>query len=165
MADIILKLYLILALTSSELLSKQMKNLINTSKITQHVIAFIAVLILVDWKYKYDNFVNSVIYSIIIYVLFVLSTKMDLHLNLLVLMLLGFLYYNERQSNSKIMSLEFDKILDASERDKVISILSNNRIYLIVIGIIGIIIGTGLYFRKKEVQYGGNFSLKKFLVD
>jgi predicted negative regulator of RcsB-dependent stress response len=167
MADIIFKIYFILALSAAtpSLISKQMREFISTSRIAQHIIGFVTVLILIDWKFKQMDFVNSVIYALIIYSLFVLSTKMDIHFSILFLILLGFLYYNDRQTDKKIMSLEFDKILDKNERDKIIKVFTNNKIYLIVLGLIGLFVGVGLYYKKKEGQYGGGFSWNKFLIN
>lgn len=167
MADIIFKLYFVLALSTAapNLLSKQMREFISTNRIVQHIVGFITVLILIDWKFKQMDFVNSVIYALLIYSLFVLSTKMDIHFSILLLILLGFLYYNDRQTDKKIMSLEFDKILDSDERDKIIKVFTNNKIYLVILGLIGLFISVGLYYKKKDNQYGGNFSWNKFLIN
>jgi predicted negative regulator of RcsB-dependent stress response len=156
---------LALSTVAPNLMSKQMREFINTNRIAQHIVGFTTVLILIDWKFKQIDFINSIIYALIIYSLFVLSTKMDIHFSILFLILLGFLYYNDRQTDKKIMSLEFDKILDKDERDKIVKVFTSNKIFLIVLGLIGLTIGTGLYWRKKDGQYGGNFSWNKFLIN
>jgi hypothetical protein len=147
------------------LLSKQWKETLENDRIAQHLLGILTILSLTilvsDGKFSIQRIF---IYTVLGYLLFVFSTKMDLHFTIMVIVLLiaFYLYQNIIQSeNNKIIQ---DETLTQNEKDKLQKNKKHNYVYLGA-GLVGVIfIGTILYSNKKEVQYGGGYSLANYLI-
>lgn len=162
----LLLLYYLLSYSSvtENLLSKQMKTLIEDNRLIQHLIGLLTMIVLISLlNYDLTN-TKIVIYGLITYILFILSTKLDIHWNIIILSLLFVMYLYEHNLNLKQQELSFDKILNNDEKNNIFVILNNKK--HMFIGLIGLflIIGVYLYLNKKDVQYGGGFNWINFLL-
>ena len=86
--------YILLASTNSDLLGKQFKTFVEENRLARHVIAFITLLTIVIMYGNLSSIAQAVAYSLIGYSVFIMSTKLDVQWNIIILMLLlgGFLY-------------------------------------------------------------------------
>ena len=147
------------------LLSKQLRHLVDNNRILQHIIGFttlIALTVLLS-EGKLDNNM-IIIYSLIGYIWFIFSTKLDIHLNLIIMILLfvAYICYNSIQTlNSNII---FDKNLTNEEKNKIIKENSRMTLCAIIFILLSTILGVTLYSNKKEVQYGGGYDIVKLLL-
>jgi hypothetical protein len=147
------------------LLSKQWKKTLENDRVAQHLLGILTILSLTilvsNGKFSIQRIF---VYTVLGYLLFIFSTKMDLHFTIMVIVLLisFYLYQNIIQSeNNKIMD---DSSLTMIEKENLQKNKKHNYVYLGA-GLVGIIlIGTILYSNKKEVQYGGGYSLLNYLI-
>lgn len=161
---IILLLYVILSSQSiTSLLSKRYTEFIQSNRMIQHLICFITIFTLFTLFIDDMDLSEMLIYSIIGYLLFLLTTKVDIHLNLIILILGISLLVYLKFVDSKNEIVNTDKILSDFEKNKIVK--GNNINTFIAFGgiIIVIIISVLLYSNKKTVQYGGGYDPIKFL--
>ena len=106
-----------------------------------------------------------IFYASLLYFMFLMTTKMDLHwsIAIIILLIVGYIYENstllkeKHSSNDKTLKNEDLKRMNKyHDKIKTIIILS---IILITI------IGTVSYLNKKKGQYGGNFDIDKFVFN
>lgn len=148
---------------NQDLLAKQLKTWISADRIVQHVIACILLFVIVLILTKMSLEV-SLIYSLIGYGLFILSTKLDLQFNIIVfvILMLGFLY--ERFLTLKEEQIKQDPILNQEDKENIISKFANNQFMLVIGTILVTITGTYAYLHRKQIQYGGGFDYSTFLL-
>ncbi len=92
------------------------------------------------------------VYSLVVYILFVLSTKTELHINLMIVLLLLSGYIYEINCSSKM-----ENSLSNEENKK-----SRRNIFIGVVTIT--VLGTLIYNCKKEGQYGGGYNILNYLL-
>ena len=163
-----LLLFYVLISTSllQPLLSKQWIKTVKDNRIIQHIIGFITMFTLsILMAGETEEYSNLVLYAILGYLWFIFSTKMDIHLNIIMTMLLlaNYMYGNYLKNLNK--KIQLDNIL--SEEKKNILINENLKIdkYIMFTIMILIVGGMFMYSEKKEVQYGGGrYSLVNFLL-
>lgn len=147
------------------LLSKQLKNLLENDRIAQHTVGVTTLLSIIILLSNGELSINkTVIYSLLGYILFVLSTKMDIQFVIIIIssLVMLSLYQNTIQNENNLL-LKDDNL--TNEEKKNIIKDKEKKIFLYLIGIlITIIIGTTLYSNKKEGQYGGGYDLMNFLI-
>ena len=107
----------------------------------------------------------SLLYTMIGYILYILTTKMDIQVNLIVLtiLLLGFLYEHnnmlkEEEMNQDPVLLEEDKNHIKYEHNKIKFILA-------ILGLIIIVLGTLFYYNRKTIQHAGHFSYQTYFLE
>jgi uncharacterized membrane protein len=147
------------------LLSKQWVKLVEDNRIIQHIIAILTLVALVTLlsEGKLDN-VTILMYSLMGYLWFIFSTKLDVHWNIMIMILLVVAYLYENSTKQKNNLIDSDKVLTSEEKNK---IKSNNSTYsnaFIVCIMFVTVFGAVMYSNKKEVQYGGGYSLLNFLL-
>lgn len=147
------------------LLSKQWITTVKNDRIIQHLIGFTTMLTLaILISNESEDYVNIIMCSIIGYIWFIFSTKMDIHFNMMIIVLLiaSYLYDNSlKTQNKKILS---DKILTDDQKQDII-INNNIKSKCVMFGMMALIVGGMImYSNKKEGQYGGGFSLVNFLL-
>lgn len=146
------------------LLSKQWKELVSDNRIVQHIIGITTLIALTTLLSdgKMDN-ITILLYSLVGYLWFIFSTKLDVHWNIAIMIMLtiAYLYYNSLERKNKLT--EQDKILTESEKQTIIKSNSNNTLIVMLVILIVTVGGVTLYSNKKEVQYGGGYSLINFL--
>lgn len=164
MSKALLLFYILVASNfTKNLYSGQLQDFLENSRLAQHLIGFITMLIVVVSVSGINEVSNVFLYSALGYGWFILTTKLDLEWNLVILGLLvfGFLYESKMVGKEKIT--EDDQALTEEEKDRIKE--SNTRMKtIVVISIVTItLIGSVQYFMKKKVQYGGEFDVEKFL--
>jgi hypothetical protein len=105
-----------------------------------------------------------VLYTVLGYILFIFTTKLDLQFNIIIFMLLlsGFLYeYNATKKEEQINN---DPVLTNNDKKTVINKQKNNQVAIVIGTIIMTLIGTYLYMHRKQVQHGGAFSYATFFL-
>lgn len=165
LVEILLIYYLFNISTSSTLVSKQLLNYVENNRLIKHLIGFITVVVLLTLIHG-TNISNAeiLIYAFLCYTWFILSTKLDIHWNIIILLSLVVAYMYDNIVRNKNDEVDNDKVLTNEEKNKVKNIGNMNNVYILC-GIIGItLLGVYLYSEKKHVQYGGGFDMMTFLL-
>lgn len=147
------------------LLSKQWLKLVEDNRIIQHIIGITTLIALTTLlsEGKLDN-MTIVIYSLMGYLWFIFSTKLDVHWNITIMILLVFAYmhYNSLQKTNAI--LYSDKNLSDEEKQSIAQKNSTNSLFVMLGIFVVTIVGVTMYSNKKEIQYGGGYSIINFLL-
>ena len=145
------------------LLGKQLKELLQENRITQHIVNYCLLLVIFITVYP-KNLEKNILYSFFGYALFLITTKMELHMNLIVLLLLlvGFIYETNysNKTNRIINDSEINQNLKMTLFE---NIFKNNKIFFGIFIIFSIIFMT-LYMNKKKEQYGGSYDMLNFFI-
>lgn len=158
LSKVVLLFYLLIANNyTGNLLSHQFQDFMNNNRFAQHIVGFITMLVLISIIGGVTDPGTATMYSIIAYLWFIFTTKLDLSWNLLVIgIMILFLLYENTMLDKEVRS-ETDQALEEQDKEKIKS--KHNRLKtLVAFSIIFIIIiGGSLYFNKQVVQHGGNF--------
>lgn len=167
---IILILYILISSSYCvNLFSNGMRQAIEDNKYVQHLLLLLLIMtILVLFEIPFNsnltssNALNLGIYTLIVYVWFILTTKLDASWNIGIIILLGIYFLYESNQNYNLKILDKDNNLSQEEKqhelDKTIAIDN----YLLL-GIFSItVIGAMFYSSEKQVQYGGGYDISKF---
>ncbi len=154
--------------TESPLISHQLRDYINDNRIMRHIIGFITLLVLITminstYKMKLTN-LQLLVYSLLGYLWFLFSTKMDLHINLIFLMLLlaGYLY--ETMLKDKDSKIDNDHVLTYDEKQMIAHKNAKKKLYVFGGLLVATGIGAYMYSQKKQMQYGGGYNFMNFLL-
>lgn len=150
---------------TGDLLSGQLKDFVVNSRVAQHTIAFVTLLVVINLYTEVNNVSDSLMYSCGIYLWFILTTKLDLHWNLGIIGLLLVGYLNE----SQMLNTE-ERIHNDENIPKEVESIIFNRNQMIRSGVVvGISLltmcGTYQYGTKKNIQYGGDFDPIKYMFN
>lgn len=164
-AKALLIFYVIMANQKSDLLGKQFKELINNNRIAQHIIAFIMMIVVINIIGGVQNTDKMLFYSTIAYVWFVLSTKVDIQWNLILILLLFVWYLYQNRTDTKRFMMDKDTGITKDIKKK-FDMKNMNWNTGVVSGLITItLVGLYLYSNKKGIQYGGGkYDPIKFLL-
>lgn len=161
----LLTLFYLLQLSNytKPLLSKQLKEFLQENRIAQHVVNYCLLLVIFIMIYPQDLSKN-ILYSVFAYVLFVMTTKMELHMNLIVLLLLlsGFIYENNYSNKSNRISNDGD--ISISLKNTLNGKLFQNNMIFFSVFIIFTVLFMMFYMRKKIGQYGGSYDALNFFI-
>lgn len=162
----ILMLFYLLLMSNliTQKLNKHIIEKLNNNKILQHILGIITILVILCLVYDNMNIYDMVIYTFIIYFVFVLSTKLNQNVLLFSIMLLILFFLKEYYNNNKINLIIKDYSIDGIQKEIKIKQIEKENITLNVIYGLVVIGGALLYDDKKYKQYGGNYTLKKFLI-
>nr|QBK89137.1 MAG: uncharacterized protein LCMiAC02_02310 [Mimivirus LCMiAC02] len=145
--------------------SGQLHDFIKNSRYTQHFIGMIIMLTLIIDYGGVKKFLPAVVYSIIAYSWFILTTKLDVKWNIAIILLMVLGYFYEFKMSKKEVSAKSDQALFKSDKKK-IKKNHNNIKTVIVVSILAVtLLGTVQYLSKKKVQYGGDFNPITFLFE
>jgi len=157
--------YIIIASNfTGDLFSKQLRTFFEESRLAQHLIGFIMMLVIVMLIGGINDTYRAIIYSLIGYTWFIFTTKLDIHWNIIIilLMLFGFLY--ESKLNEKDQNAIHDPNLTEEQKEQVISNNSHYKTYIVLAILAVTVVGTIFYANKKVGQYGGGqFDLVTYL--
>jgi len=106
--------------------------------------------------------INIVTITLLIYVWFILTTKLDLAWNIAIIILLAIYFLFESKYTVDLgIQLKDQLTTNETKSELVKTFVSANNIVLV--GIFGVtLIGTLFYTSEKQVQYGGGFNLVNF---
>lgn len=162
---LLLFVLLISSPNSGALLSKQMKEYISDNRYVQHILAFLMLLVVIDISYPSIEFYYLIIYSIVVYVLFLLTTKMDLHWNIVIFLLLFVLFIYENKLDHDQMNMMDDDNLDDTKKEEIRKKNMYFRYAVFTLIIFLIVLGSFFYNNRKMVQYGGGYDPFKYLFE
>jgi hypothetical protein len=165
LAKVLLIFYVLIASTHTEhLMAKQMKQYIDENRLVQHIIGFLTMFILVTLVGGIVDTRSAIFYSLIGYIWFIFSTKLDIQWNIIIMILLfiGYIYENSAEVREK-------EIMDdpnLSKEKKLEAIQTNNYYKTLIVSsvILTTIVGTLLYSNKKHEQYGGGYDVFTYLL-
>lgn len=162
----ILMLFYLLLMSNliTQKLNKHIIEKLNNNKFLQHILGIITILVILCLVYDNMNIYDMVIYTFVIYFVFVLSTKLNQNVLLFSIMLLILFFLKEYYNNNKINLIIKDNSIDGIQKEIKIKQIEKENITLNVIYGLVVIGGALLYDDKKYKQYGGNYTLKKFLI-
>lgn len=148
---------------TDSIVSKQLRTFVTENRLAQHIIAIITMAILITTSVT-DDIQTVIVYTIIGYVLFLLTTKLDLHWNIAILIILFFGYMFEMNRTSRQERINNDKNLSPEKKQKLINKYGKiNMIFLI--SVIGLTVaGTIFYTHKKIAQYGSDYDIVKYII-
>lgn len=162
---ILLIYYAINLNTQSTLLSKQMVTLLGENRYLKHLIGFLTLIILINIFYENLELSDTFLFGSIIYLLYLLATKLDIQFNIVILgaLFTSYIYLNDLEK--QITNINKSDILTDDKKLELLNKLNTNKIYLYM-GL-GFLLGSGmlLYANKKQVQYGGSYNLLNFLLN
>ena len=167
MTKVLLLFYIFIASGyTKDLMSKQMQTFISENRSVQHIIGFLLMMTIIILFGGVTNTYNIFIYSIIGYIWFLFTGKLDIHWNIIVILLLVFGFIYESNIDEKESVINSDDTLTQEQKDKLISKNTSIKSYIIISVLLVTFIGTFFYTNKKVTQYGGgNFDLLKYLFD
>ncbi len=161
----VLLFYLIIASNfTTDLYSSQLYDFLKNNRYSKHGIGFLIMTIIIIHIAGITDPQKAITYSILGYIWFVFTTKLDLHWNLAIigLMVVGALY--ESTMADKEIKSDDDEALETEDKNKIK--LKHNKIksYLVIATILVTLLGTLSYLNKKKIQYGGDFDATKFIL-
>jgi hypothetical protein len=148
---------------TTNLYGKEMKSFLEESRIAQHIIAFILMLVIINIIGNIQAIDKLLFYTLFAYVWFLFSSKLNVQFNLIIISLLfiWFLYENKFYINNIIINndenLSYNDKININNKYKNINIYASAFIFIITL------IGVYNYSDKKIIQYGGNFDPLKFI--
>ncbi len=147
------------------LLSKQWNEMVQNNRLIQHIIGLTTMITLVTLISEgHSDYLHIIAYSLAGYLWFILSTKMDIHWNIMVMILLLGSYLYENSLKVKDNKTDEDKVLSEEEKNIIKNKNSDKNMYMVIGALTAILFGVYMYSNKKEVQYGGGYSLVNFLL-
>lgn len=155
---ILLMFYLLLASGNiNNLYSGQLSTYIEENRYIQHVIGLITMMVLIMSVGNHREPSKVIALSIIGYLWFLMTTKLDIEWNIAIIIILAFGYLYEHKLNYEVSDISKDFILDDDEKDKLTN-RKRNMLYLFG-GLILVItfIGTASYYGRKKMEYKQDF--------
>ena len=156
----------------SNLFSNGLKKAIESNRYVQHIILILLIMSMMiifgnpfGVNVSSSNTFNIVVITLLIYVWFILTTKLDLAWNIAIIILLAIYFLFESKTTFDINLQLADPLTTTETKTNLVNtfIHTNN---IVLVGIFGVtLIGTLFYSSEKQVQYGGGFSVKNFWFD
>lgn len=135
---------------------------INENIILKHIVGLITIGIILSLIYSLEG-KDLILYSILIYFVFLLSTKMSSDLLIIAIVVLAGLYFFDYFNDKKINQINNDNNLSNEIKNNIIVNKKNNKRNITLMTLFVVVCGSLIYENKKVGQYGGSFSLNKFL--
>lgn len=160
----ILFLYMIIASNyTKHLYSGQLEDFIKENKFAQHLIGILFIFVLLSFISANIDITKTTIYSLLIYLWFVVSTKLDIQWSIIIILLLLTNYGYELYLKNQYKDVKDDVYLSDDMKDKILSRYENGKkiVTLLILGFTGV--GTLTYMLKKNNQYGNDFNFNKFI--
>lgn len=164
MIAVLLLFYVIIASNfTKNLMSKQLTSFFEENRYAQHLIGFIMMLTLIMIVGGVNKIENGILYAVIGYFWFIFTTKLDIQWNIMIIMLLLFGFIYESKLSEKENNIMNDQSLTSVQKEQIIQEHTKYKTYIIIAILSITVIGSTLYAKKKEVQYGGGFNVMQFL--
>lgn len=169
-AKVVLLFYLIsVGGYTKNLMGKQLRRFIEDSRIMQHFIAFITLYVLISFESDFSGgpaltVLNTLTYAIIGYTWFIFTTKLDIHWNIMLLILLIGSYLIDRSMRVQETEALSDPNLNEAQKLEIKKTNDAYRTYMVCSLIMLTIVGTVLYSHKKSEQYGGGYDLFTYMM-
>lgn len=162
----ILFIFYVLAMSdySENMMSNQMKEYIKNNRLVQHIIGILTMIMLITIVTDVSDTRTVVIYSLILYTCYILSTKLDIYWNIIIIILLFVGYMYENSQHKKELDIMSDQSLTDEQKTKMIDDANKYKIWLSGAILLIIIVGTFLYSQKKQIQYGGGYDFFEYIL-
>jgi hypothetical protein len=163
-----LLIFYVLAISSFcniDLLGRQFRDFIKNDRTAKHLFGLLTMLILFVLVAGVKDAKYAVLYTFIGYTWFIMTTKLDIQWNLIVIMVLVFGFLYENQLLHKEDRVNKDTILTSEEKKSIENKHSKYKIYVLATAMGITVLGTALYATKKAGQYGSDFNITKFILD
>ena len=143
--------------------NKKILDRVEKNIIVKHILGLITVGVLLSLVYKNIPLTHLVLYSITIYFVFLLSTKIATKYILLAILILFAVYFFNQMNENKIHSIKTDNSINIKKKESLIKKLESmsNNITYFYIG--AVVVGSLMYDQKKSMQFGGSYSVLKML--
>lgn len=136
----------------ADLYSKPLRKFLKDNRFMHHIIGYLVLLYSISYTTFRTDWMNVFLFTLIMYIWFILTTKMDLIFTLLVVVCLavGFILNTHLTEHTDAQDTEINKLRKYEK--------------YIMYAAIGItLIGTGKFLIEKYTKFGSNFSVVKFL--
>lgn len=170
-AKVLLLFYVLISGSPNNLMGKQLKKFIEDSRIAQHFIAFLTLFVLlISFEHNLfdpDNtltITDALIYTVIGYTWFILSTKLDAQWNIMLILILIGIYVMDTYFRNQEKEANLDPNLTDIQKLKIIKSNNAYRTYATSFAILVTILGTILYSDRKAEQYGGSYDIFSYLL-
>lgn len=141
-----------------DLFSPQMQRLFDKNRWVKHIIGLTTMSVSVVYGAGITEMNRMVAYTVVCYVMFLLSTKMDVQWNMLLLALLLAGYVIDNNRSNLIGDAE-----DSEEAAAQISKYNKEQDRILMVMLVVTLIGTALYARRQSVEHGADFNLIKYI--
>lgn len=148
----------------TSLFGRQVKDFIRSNRAAQHILGYVTMSVIISQLGHEVCTMKLLSYSFLAYSWFVLSTKLDIQISIIIygVLLLGFLI--EDRLAHKEQLLEKTQTLSEEELLKVKKTHTKIRAILVFIPLVLTLLGTYLYMNKKAHQYNNDFDMYTFLI-
>lgn len=154
----VLFIFYLLKFNSNNHMSNQLDEFLN-NKFVQHLLNFTTLFVLITLLNDNIDARDALLYTLIGYIWYILSLKIDLHINLIIILLFAVGYFYDNYTKSYEHELINDKSLSNEQKQNLLNDNTNNKIMLSIIIAIITIIGVVFYTSKKQEQYGGSYDI------
>ena len=156
-------LYLfIFANVLSQKINEKIAYKLNENILLKHIIGLITIGIILSLIYDLSQ-KDLIFYSILIYFIFLLSTKISSQLIGVVIIILSGVYFYDYFMDSKINQVKNDNLIDINKKNSIITDKKNKKRNITLFMILVVVAGSLLYENEKVNQLGGSFSFNKFI--
>lgn len=153
----------LMQINQRKLSNKNLNNLLDENKLLVHFLNFILLLVVIQNLTGIKNPTKLLIYSVILYMLFLLTTKMEIQMVIMFLGLLLALYFYYLANEEKISRIIKDQEIEQKFKDSIINLTEENYTQAIFLFTMFILLGVWLYNERKQEQYQENYNLVTFL--
>lgn len=150
---------------TKDLYSGQFKDFLKGSRSAQHMMGFLAMLVLITTVGGINDPYHSLSYTTIAYFWFILTTKLDIHWNLAIVALLVIGFFHENKMVEKEVQSEDDPVLEEEDLLRIKDKHNDNKMMIVILILLITFVGTVFYWNKKKTQYGHEFDPKKFIFE
>lgn len=165
LAKILIVFYILTTSNATDnLLSKQFREYIHDNRYMQHILGFITMFVLMTLLCDNIDTKTALFYALVLYIWFIFSTKLDIHWNIIILILLFVGYMIENDITVRNNEISIDNNLSDEQK---INLVNDNKQYTNwIVGSILLVtvIGTLFYSHKKQEQYGGGYDVFVYML-
>lgn len=152
--------YILITTNASEnLISKQLREMIENNRYIQHILGFMTLFVLITLVVDTIDIREAIAYSALGYIFFIFTTKLDAHWNIIILILLFISYAIEHGLNMRAKYITDDKNLTNERKKELMDEIKLYKSWMVGLIIVVTILGTIFYSHKKYEQYGGGYDI------
>ena len=160
---ILMILFLLMLSNGSLIKHNNLSYMIENNNLLKHVTIIITITVIISLLYSGIPLIELIFYSVIIYIIYILSLKIDKKYVVLFGILLVVIYFVDYYNRHNINMIKSDTNVAHNKKEKMIEEINKKNMYIFSAFVIIILFGSLKYDSKKNLQYGDNYSLLKFL--
>lgn len=156
--------YFVMLEFSEKTFTRSVRINIISDVLCKHLIKCINLAIILRYILKISDVDKLISQTFIAYMLFLLLSKIEYQWSIIMIgIFIIYFIIDTKMEHSDILNKKIDNVLNDKEKLIIHKKHNINRGIIIFILFATMIIGCGLYGKKKIVQYGGGFDLRKFI--